>query len=689
MLNTTLKPPAAKEVPYIKEIHNFQLVDNYNWIRNKDTDPDVLQLIEAENEYFHSHYLNKQDLLEQLYSEMRGRIKEADQDVPEKIDDFWYYTRTETNKDYAIHCRRKHSMENPEEIILDENLLAKDLDYFNIGSLEVSPDHKYLAYAVDTVGNEKHCLFIRDLDKQQLLSESIENCGYSLEWGNDSKHIYYNQLNEDEIPDKVFRHYLKQEINSDELIFHEKDNEFFVGLSKTKDDKYVFVESHGAISSELYFLDADNPNAEMKLFSPRKHGLEYYVAHREGKFYILSNSSNIDFDIKVCSPQNTTSEHWKSYIPNCEDVYFDDFETFANYMIIYVKRSGLEEIWCLDYLTKEIKIVPMKNDCYHLSSEDNHDYYSIHYHFSYSSFNTPWTDYSYNMQTGKLEKLKVQEIPTGFTSEDYIVKRLQAPSHDGKLIPISLYFHKNTNLEDAPLYLYGYGSYGSSLQASFQRNILSLINRGFVYAKAHIRGSSTLGRTWYEDGKFLKKKNTFHDMNSCAEFLINESYCHPQKICISGGSAGGMLVAACINMRPDLYFAAVADVPFVDVLNTMLDSSLPLTPIEYDEWGNPEKDKDYFDYILSYSPYDNVIENKYPHILCIAGLNDQRVYYWEPTKWVQKLRKYNQSDSIILQYTKTEAGHFGASGRFDYLKEEAKEYAFLLSLLNMEKQKVL
>lgn len=678
----SLEPPIAKRVPRITEIHGEKLVDNYFWLRNKN-DIDVIEYLEAENRYTDSVMEHTKELQKKLYNEMLGRIRQTDISAPVKIDDYYYYSRTEKGKQYSIHCRKKGSMDAEEEILIDENVLAKGLEYFSIGVYEVSPDHRFLAYSVDTDGSEIYTLYIKDLNTGTLLKDVITNTYYSLEWANDNKTIFYNILDETKRPYKIYRHVLGADPGEDVLVYYEEDKSFFASIAKTKSKDYIFFISESKTTSEVSYLKADEPTGEIKVIHPRQHEMEYYVDHHEDYFFILTNDSAKNFKLMKAPISNPVKESWEEVIPHRENVSLEHIETFKNHIVVFERENGLKNIRVLNTKDNETHYVTLPEPVYDFWQGDNPEYNTNLFRFEYTSLVTPRSVFDYNMDTKALDLKKQDEIPSGYDASQYQSERIFARASDATLIPISLVYKKGLEKTgNNPLYLYGYGSYGASTDPNFSTNRLSLLDRGFVFAIAHIRGGEEMGRYWYEQGKLLNKKNTFTDFIACAEHLIAEKYTSREKLVISGASAGGLLMGAVINMRPDLFHAVVAKVPFVDIINTMLDPSIPLTTAEYEEWGNPN-DKEYYNYIKSYSPYDNVEAKDYPNILITASLYDTRVQYWEPAKWTAKLRALKTDSNILLLKTNMSAGHGGASGRYDYLKEIAFEYAFILSCLKI------
>ena len=670
-------PPTAPQKAYSYEIHGDTISDPYFWLREKDN-PEVVQYLEAENAYTETVLAEYAEVREQLYQELKSRIKEDDSSVPAKSDNYYYYSRVEAGKQYNIYCRKKDSLDSPESIILDSNVLAAGMPYFSLGVFDVSPNHQLLAYSIDTDGSESYTVYFKDLASGELLSDRLENTYYSSAWSNDNQSFYYTVLDDNLRPYRLYRHRLGQLQSEDELIYEESDAQFFISCSKSRDDKYIFLSCDGKITSEVYFMSASDPQAKPNLIAPRERGIEYSVTHHEGYFYILTNENAQNFRILRTPVDSLDKRNWQEFLAHDPEVLLEDIDEFKDYLIISDRYRGLARLRI--YYCKENSFynIDFPDPVYAVFGSANYEYNTHVYRFGYSSLILPNTIYEYDLRSHTKQVLKQDEIPGGYDASLYTSERIYATSYDGTQVPISLVYAKNLAKDGSnPLYLYGYGSYGYSLDAYFSTKRLSLLERGFIWAMAHIRGGSEMGRKWYEDGKFLKKKNTFYDFIACAEHLIKEGYTSKGNIAISGGSAGGLLVGTVLNWRPDLLRAAIANVPFVDVLNTMLDDTLPLTQLEYDEWGNPQE-REFYEYIRSYSPYDNVKAQNYPHILITAGLNDPRVTYWEPAKWTAKLRSLKTDQNLLLLKTNLSAGHGGASGRYEYLKEIALEYTFLL-----------
>jgi oligopeptidase B len=675
------EPPQAPEIPHEIAEAGHTRNDPFFWLREK-ANPDVLKYLQAENRYTETALKPTEKLRDTIYHEMRRRIKEDDVSVPQKIGDYYYYSRTETGKQYAVHCRKKGSLEAREEVILDENELAKGQKYFRIGILSVSPDHKLLAYSTDTNGGETYVIRIKILETGELLPDEIKNSSYSFAWANDNKTFFYDQLDDANRPYKALKHILGTSVNQDPTVYEEKDARFFLEIYKSRSEKFIFVSVESERASEVRFVDADHPEGEFTLIRPRENDLLYSVDHHGDRFFIVTNENAKNFKVVETPVASPDKEHWKDYLPYDPEVKVDAVDAFENHLVISERRNGLPAIRICDLKSGETHEINFDEPTYEVSLDRNPVFKTGIVRIDYSSFITPNSVIDYDMVSRRKELKKEAPVLGGYKKSDYASERVFAKADDGVEIPISLFYKKGFRKDGtAPLLLTGYGAYGISTDANFSSSTISLVDRGFVFAIAHIRGGGELGRTWYEDGKLLKKKNTFTDFVSCTQYLIDQKYAAPKRVAILGGSAGGLLMGAVMNMRPDLFTSVIAAVPFVDVLNTMSDPSLPLTVTEYEEWGNPQDPK-YFDYMASYSPYDNIEENQYPNLLVTAGLNDPRVSYWEPAKWVAKQRRLKHQNRILLLKTNMGAGHGGDSGRFDQLKEVAMEYAFAIDTLH-------
>ncbi len=681
----TATPPIAKVIAKELEIHGHKRTDNYYWLNDKEN-PAVIDYLKAENAYLDTILGHTKETQDKLFAEMKGRIKEQDESVPYKLDDYFYYVRYEVGKEYAIYCRKKGTLEAKEEVMIDGNELASGHSYFSLGGIQVSFNQDIIAYSVDTVSRRIYTLYFKNLTTGEILKDVIPNITGNVAWANDNKTIFYARQDLQTLrSDKIYKHILGTAPEKDELIFEEKDETFNTGVYRTKSKKYMVIASSSTLTTEASILEADKPNGEFRLFLPREREHEYGIDHVGDKFYIRTNWQAKNFRLMETAENQTTDKaKWKDVIAHRANVLFEGFEIFKNFLVLEERKEGLMNLRIIKSDKSEY-YVDFGEPTYAAGTGTNLDFNTNILRYGYTSLTTPSSTFDYNMDTKERTLLKQQEVVGGtFKSENYQSERIYATTADGVKVPISLVYKKGTPKDgSAPLYQYAYGSYGYSMDAGFSSTRLSLLDRGFIFAMCHIRGGEEMGRHWYEDGKLLKKKNTFTDFIACSEHLVKEKYTSTNKLVANGGSAGGLLMGAIVNMRPDLYKAVVADVPFVDVITTMLDESIPLTTGEFDEWGNP-KEKEYYDYMLSYSPYDNVEKKDYPNMLVTTGLHDSQVQYWEPAKWVAKLRTMKTDKNMLLLKTNMEAGHGGASGRFESLKEIALEYAFLFDILDVK-----
>ncbi|MBD2022545.1 S9 family peptidase [Leptolyngbya sp. FACHB-36] len=682
--STTTTPPVAEKRPHVHSLHGDERVDDYFWMRDRD-DPAVIDYLEAENNYTDAMMQQTEPLQAALYDEMLARIQETDLSVPVRKDDYYYYSRTEAGKAYPIHCRKRGSLDAPEEVLLDQNQLAEEHEYFAIGTFQVSPNHQLLAYSVDTTGGESYTLYFLDLTTGQHDSESIPDTYYSFAWGNDSQTVFYTQVDAAHRPFKLFRHTLGQPVTADVLIYHEPDDSYFLGVGKTRSEAYLLLSLGSKITSEVHYLDANQPTGEFRVIRPRTVGVEYSVEHHRDLFYIVTNEDALNFKLVKAPVSAPQLENWETVIPHRPDVLLSDVSAFVDHLIIYERKSGLPTVRVRKLSSGDEHSIAFPEPSYEVDEAGNPEFHTQTLRFSYTSLITPPSIFDYNLDTQERELKKETPVLGGYDRTQYVTERLHATASDGTQIPLSLVYKKGVGTTGTnPLLMTGYGSYGVDYPDSFSSTRLSLLDRGVIMAIAHIRGGSEMGRKWYEDGKFLQKKNTFMDFIACAEYLIQQQWTSPDRLAISGGSAGGLLVGAVVNLRPDLFKTALAQVPFVDVVTTILDTSLPLSATEWEEWGNPN-DKTFYDYMKSYSPYDNVEAKDYPALLITGGLNDPRVAYWEPAKWTAKLRDLKTDSNVLLLKTHMGAGHGGASGRYERLKEIAFEYAFLLDQWGMTK----
>lgn len=677
--------PSAHLKDYETGMHGDKRIDSYYWMADFFTNgPDsdkVVEYLNAENEYTNTMMAGTDQLQANLFLEMKGRIKEKDESVPVYSNGYFYYTRSEEGEQYFKYCRKKGSLSSPEELLLDVDALAKGQAYFSVTGFNISPDNRLLAYGVDTVSRREYTIYIKNLETGELLEDSIFPTSGGSEWGNDNKTLFYTATNPKTLlSEKIKRHTLGTDATKDVVVYTEKDKSNYIGVGKTKSEKYIVIASSATMSSEFFILDADNPEGKFEVFQPRMKDVLYEIEHQNDKFLIVTNKDALNFRLMETALNETGVENWKEVIPNREDVLLEGIDVFRDFLVMTERKNGLLQLRIRNIRTANEHYVDFGEPAYAAYTGSNPEYDSTMLRYIYTSMTTPTSVFDYNMETLEKELKKRQEVVGGYNPEEYVTERLYAPSFDGVQVPVSLVykkgFEKNGN---APLLLYAYGSYGHSMDAGFSANRLSLLNRGFVFAIAHIRGGQEMGRHWYEDGKLLKKKNTFEDFIACGEYLVKEKYTSSEHLYAEGGSAGGLLMGAISNMRPDLWHGIIADVPFVDVVTTMLDESIPLTTNEFDEWGNP-KEKEFYDYMKSYSPYDNVAAKNYPNMLVTTGLHDSQVQYFEPAKWVARLRTHKTDNNVLLLKINMEAGHGGASGRFEYLKEVALQYSFLFAL---------
>jgi len=682
---TNPQPPKAEKILSEIVLHGDTLLDNYHWLKDKTRqNKKVIDYIEAENDYTKNMMKHTRKLQEKIYHEIVDRIDENDVSVPVKMNGYYYYNRKEKGKQYSVYCRKKGKLNTPEEIYLDENELAKNHSFYSIFEMEISPDQNLLAYSADTTGMESYTLFIKNLKTNKNLPETFYNVG-DVTWANDSKTFFYTTEDESGRDFQVYRHTLGNDPKNDKLLYTEKDEAFYVWLSKTKSKKYILLGTDSKTTSEIRFLKATEPFGKFRLIQPREHGLLYYVQERENKFFIKTNADGAkNFKIMTTSVNYPAKKYWKTYLPYRDSVHLA-FTVFKNYLVMYERFDGIDHLRIRSFLNGDDFYVDFSEPIYSYYTSGNPNFDTEVLRYSYESPITPFSVYDFNMKT-KTKILRKSKKVKNYNPNDYESKRVFATAKDGVKIPISLVYKKSLFRKDGSnfLKLDAYGAYGDTNDPYFSVSRLSLLNRGFVYATAHVRGGGELGKKWYEQGKMFHKKNTFTDFIACAEYLISQKYTTKDKLVIEGGSAGGLLIGAVLNMRPDLFKVVVADVPFVDIINTELDSTLSASVTEYEEWGNPYIKKQ-FDYMFSYSPYDNVKRQNYPAMLVLAGFHDKRVNYWEPAKWVAKLRDMKTDSNVLLLKTDMSSGHSGASGRFDFFRDIAFEYAFILDELGIEK----
>jgi len=675
-------PPVAKQIPKELIAQNDVRVDNYFWLNDRENH-EVIDYLEQENAYCESKMKHTEQFQKDLFEEMKSRIKEDDQSVPYKYNGYWYIVKFETGKDYPIYFRRKEAIDAPDELLFDCNKMAEGQSYFKLTGISISPDNSKVAFALDTVGRRQYTIHIKDLKTNELFPERITNATGSSTWANDNKTLFYTSKNEQTLrSEKVLKHILGTDPKNDELVYHEDDDTFNVSVHKSKSRQYIIIASHSTLTNEYQILDANKPNDEFELFQERIRGLEYSISHFENHFYILTNLDNAtNFKLMKTNIANTAIEHWEEVIAHRKNVMLEGIDIFKEFLVISERENGLNNIRIKRWDNTDDYFLPFNNETYTAYTSTNIDFDTTILRYGYNSLTTPASIIDFDMVNKTKDIKKEQEVLGGkFNKNNYVSERIWATADDGTKIPMSIVHHKNTKKsKDTPLLIYAYGSYGHTIDPYFSTIRLSLLDRGFMYVIAHVRGGEYLGRPWYENGKLLLKKNTFTDFITCSRHLIDINYTSSNHLYAMGGSAGGLLMGSIINMEPNLYNGVVAQVPFVDVITTMLDNSIPLTTGEYDEWGNPN-DLAYYNYIKSYSPYDNVTKQDYPNLLVIAGLHDSQVQYWEPAKWVAKLRTHKTNNTLLLLKTNMDAGHGGASGRFESLKEDALEFAFLLDL---------
>jgi oligopeptidase B len=692
----TPAPPYAAPRPTVTERHGDRLEDPYAWLKDKNwqqvmREPDVLDgeirtYLEAENDYTTAILAPVADLKERLFEEIKGRIKEDDSSVPAPDDAYEYYRRYETGGQHPLYCRRARNGDSgDEEILLHGDREAEGHPYFDVAACRQSPDHRRLAYATDLNGSEIYTIRVKDLAQDRLLDDTIANAHGSLAWANDGETFFYTVLDDNHRPSRVYRHRIGQDPAADVLVYEEPDAGFFVSIGRTESRRFIVIDAHDHETSEVRLIDAAQPDSPPVLVAPRETGLEYSVSHHGDRLIILTNADGAEDFKLVTAPVATPGRpHWRDLVPHQDGTLIVDMELYADHLVRLERADALPRIVIRRMSDGDEHRIAFDEAAYSLSLHGGFEFETVTLRFAYSSMTTPEQIFDYDMSTRDRSLRKTQEVPSGHDPADYVTHRIFATGHDGETVPVSILFGRNTKLDgSAPLLLYGYGSYGHAIPASFSVSRLSLVDRGFVYAIAHIRGGTERGYGWYLAGKRENKMNTFLDFIAAAEKLRDDGYARPGAIACHGGSAGGMLVGAVANMRPDLFNAVIGEVPFVDVLNTMCDDTLPLTPPEWPEWGNPIEDPAAYRTIKSYSPYDNVAATDYPHMMITAGLTDPRVTYWEPAKWVAKLRALKTDRNTLLLHTNMDAGHGGAAGRFDRLKETAMVYAFLLLVFGM------
>lgn len=686
-MSDKIQPPVAKIVPKTLEKHGDKRIDNYYWLNEREN-PEVIDYLNKENEYYQKSTEHTKPLQDDLFLEMKSRIKEDDSSVPYLYNGYYYITRYETGKDYQIYSRKKGSLEAKEEIMFDCNEMAKGQSYFNLSGISISEDNKWAAFGVDLLSRRQYTIQIKNLETGEILPVKLENTTGGSTWAGDNKTLFYTRKDLQTLrSDKIYKHTLGTDASSDVVIFHEKDDTFSTFVYKEKSKKYLVIGSSSTLTSEYQILEANNPNGAFKVFQKRTRGLEYSISHYGDSFYIVTNKDKAtNFKLMKTPETATSAENWTDLIGHRKDVLLEGIDIFKDYLVVEERSNGLNKIQIRPWNGKGAYYLPFAIETYTAYTTTNVDFDTEILRYGYQSMATPSSVIDFNMRTQEKKVLKEQEVLGGkFDKNNYIEERIWATATDGTKVPISIVYRKGIQKDGKnPLLLYAYGSYGATMDPYFSSTRLSLLDRGFIYAIAHIRGGEDLGREWYENGKLLKKKNTFTDFVDCSKFVITEKYTSAEHLYAEGGSAGGLLMGAIVNMAPELYNGIIAQVPFVDVITTMLDDTIPLTTGEYDEWGNPNEKK-YYDYMLSYSPYDQVKAQAYPNMYVSTGLHDSQVQYWEPAKWVAKLRVFKTNDKQLFLDTNMDAGHGGASGRFEALKELAKEFAFLLDLEKIKK----
>ncbi|WP_162127895.1 S9 family peptidase [Flavobacterium phycosphaerae] len=682
MPETLLLPPVADSIPHILEKHGHSRTDNYYWLNQKE-DPKVIDYLNKENEYYRQATAHTKDFQNSLFEEMKARIKEDDESVPYFYNGYYYITRFEKGKDYPIHSRKKGSLQAPEEILFDCNEMAQGHAYFNLAGLSISEDNIWASYGVDTVSRRQYVIQIKNLVTGEILPVKLENTTGGTTWASDNQTLFYSRKDEQTLrADKIYKHKVGTEASADTLVYFEKDETFDVSVYKSKSKKYIIINSSSTLTTEYQTVFSATPDAKFKMFQKRTRGLEYSMSHFGDHFYIVTNKDKATNFKLMKTPENATSkENWVDVIGHREDVLLEDIDIFKDYLVVAERFNGLNNIRIMPWDGTGEYYLPFDSETYTAYTTTNLDFDTEILRYSFQSLAVPSSVIDFNMRTKEKTILKEHEVLGGqFDKNNYTEERLWATAKDGTKVPISMIYRNGIKKNGTnPTLLYAYGSYGATMDCYFSSVRLTLLDRGYIYAIAHIRGGEDLGRQWYEDGKLLKKKNTFTDFIDCSQFLIDTKYTSAKHLYAEGGSAGGLLMGAVVNMAPSLYNGVIAQVPFVDVVTTMLDDTIPLTTGEYDEWGNPNVKK-YYNYMLSYSPYDNVVKQDYPNMYVSTGLHDSQVQYWEPAKWVAKLRVLKTDTNQLYLDTNMDAGHGGASGRFEAIREIAKEYSFLLDL---------
>ena len=684
-LKNSIIPPVADKIPVSFKKFNDIRIDDYYWLKEREN-PEVIDYLERENDYYEKMTSHTLDLQNKLFKEIKDKIKEDDESVPYFLNGYWYKTKYKEGLDYPVYTRFKDSLNNNEEILFDCNELAKKHDYFNLSNFQISPDNKIVAFSTDVVSRRLYSVQFKNLETGKVYSDKIINSSGSFAWANDNSTLFYTSRDVNTLRnDKIFKHVLNTDYKNDELVYFEKDETFYTNVSKSKSKKFIIISSFSTLTSEFQFLPADNINESFKLFNKRKRGVEYSINHYDDHFYIITNKDKAyNYKLMKTKISKTSSENWTDVVEHRKNVLIEGIDIFKDHLVVSERVDGLNRINIKKWDDSENYFLNFDNETFSSNTTTNLDFNSKKLNYAYNSLNEPYSVIEFDMITKEKTILKQHKVlDKNFSKDNYVTERIWADSQDGNQIPISLIYKKGIKRDGSnPLLIYGYGSYGNTIDPSFSISRLSLLDRGFIYAISHVRGSEYLGRDWYENGKLLNKKNSFNDFVDSTKFLISEGYTSAEHCYAYGGSAGGLLMGAVINMAPELYNGVIAAVPFVDVITTMLDETIPLTTSEYDEWGNPNQ-KEYYEYMMSYSPYDNVSKLKYPNLLVTTGLHDSQVQYWEPAKWVAKLRDYKQDQNYLFLNTNMETGHGGSSGRFEAIKDLAKEYAFLFDLENI------
>ena len=677
---TPITAPEAEKHDTILEIHGHQRIDPYYWMNDREN-PAVIAYLEAENAYLEAMMAHTGRLQEKLFEEMKGRIKQDDESAPFFSNGYYYYVRYETGLEYPIYCRKKGTLQATEEIMLDVNVLAEPHPYFSVGSYDVSLNNRLLAFTVDTVGRRQYTIKIKNLESGEISITGIRLAGGDVTWAADNATLFFTSIDPATLRyDRINRYNIYNGKPPVEIYYENDPTFYYIGVERSKDNRFLMINASSTLSNETWLLEAGDPEGKIRVFQPRERDLLYNVWPHKGKFYVRTNWNAPNFRLMETPENATNKRNWKEVEPHRTDVLFENMEVFNDYLVMQGRKNGLRRMRIKHLPSGNIHYLDFHEEAYTAWIGTNAEMDAGIFRYGYTSLTTPVSTYDYNMADRRSVLIKQQEVLGDFSPGDYETRRFFAPARDGAEVPVTIVYRKGVEKDgNNPLLLNAYGSYGGSRDPRFNSNLLSLLDRGFIFAIAHVRGGQELGRHWYEDGKLLNKWNTFNDFIDCADFLIEQQYTRPEKLFASGGSAGGLLMGVIINERPELFRGVIAGVPFVDVITTMLDESIPLTTAEYDEWGNPNI-KEYYDYMLSYSPYDQISRQAYPNLLVTSGLHDSQVQYWEPTKWVAKLRDHNSGDGVILLHTNMEAGHGGASGRFRRLREVAMEYAFLLDL---------